>query len=118
MNENKNYFAQFDYETEKCFLRVVEGEIVIEPDIKFHSEDKQEVADFCKKWNQNEIEKFYVYDTGNGLGGVAIKRQPECKLIDIFTDENEAEKCLINFLGNSWKAEQFKVAAVDANDNG
>lgn len=99
------YFAQFDYETEECFLCVVEEEIVIEPDIKFHSENQQEVADFCKKWSRNEIEKYYVYETGNGLGAVAMKRQPEYKLIDIFTDANEAEKCLINFIVTYQKKE-------------
>lgn len=92
------YFAQLDYETEECFLCVVAEEIVIEHDIKFHSENEQEVIDFCGRWNRNEFEKYYVYDTGYGFG-IATQKQPDCKLIDIFTDENEAKDYLIKLKG-------------------
>lgn len=95
------YFAQFDYKTEECFSCVVAEEIVIEDDIKFHSENEQEVIDFCEKWNRNEIEKYYVYDKGNGLGFVTSLRQQNYKLIDIFTDADEAEKCLKNFIAQN-----------------
>lgn len=92
------YFSQLDYETEECFLCVVAEEIVIEHDIKFHSENEQEVIDFCGRWNRNEFEKYYVYDTGYGFG-IATQKQPDCKLIDIFTDENEAKDYLIKLKG-------------------
>lgn len=50
------YFAQLDDKTGKCFLCTVAEDIVIEHDIKFHSENEQEVIDFCKKWNRNEMQ--------------------------------------------------------------
>lgn len=106
------YFAQLDYETEECFLCVVAEEIVIEHDIKFHSENEQEVIDFCGRWNQNEFEKYYVYDTGYGFG-IATQKQPDCKLIDIFTDENEAKDYLIKLKGKM----NFNEFAEHVKDN-
>lgn len=90
------YFAQLNYETGNCFL-VGEEDIVRKHGIKFRSDIKKEVVDFCEKWNQSE-KKYYVYDTGNGLGGIATRKKPDCKLIDIFTDADRAKKCMLDFI--------------------
>lgn len=105
------YFAQFDYDTEECFLAVVSEEIVIDPDIKFHSDKEQDVVDFCKKWNENEMDKYYVYDNGKGLVGVTMQRQPDYELVDIFSSENEAEKCLLKRIQQNIDKEKANISS-------
>lgn len=45
------YFAQLDKKDGTCMLCCVAEEIVIDEDIKFHSEDEEEVKNFCESWN-------------------------------------------------------------------
>lgn len=45
------YFAQLNKNDGTCIVCYVKEEIVIDDDIKFHSEDEDEVKDFCENWN-------------------------------------------------------------------
>ncbi len=69
------YFAQLDNDTGKCIPCVVAEKIVIEKDIKFHSENEQEVIDFCEKWNRVNmiLYKAKRMDTAEWVEGNLLK---------------------------------------------